>query len=324
MSEVFIARKVPQEVEDFIGKHCRYTKWEGAGEISRSELLKRLWDVKGLLINQEKIDRELLAAAPKLKIVSNISVGYNNFVLEDMKARKVLGTNTPNVLNDTVADLIFGLMLSTARRLCELDRYVKDGQWNKKVTPELFGVDVHHQTLGIIGMGRIGNALAQRAKFGFNMNILYHNRSRNPEAEERFAAHYCSLEELLRKADFVVLLTPLTPQTVNFMGSKEFSLMKGSAVFISASRGETVDEVALEDALREGRIRGAGLDVYKKEPVNPDHPLLQFKNVVTLPHLGSATTSTRFAMAMLAAENLVRGMKGEIPPHLVPELQPLK
>ncbi|MEL1135590.1 D-glycerate dehydrogenase [Desulfitobacterium sp. THU1] len=323
MSEVFIARKVPQEVEDFIGKHCEYTKWEGVGEMPRSELLQQLGEVKGLLINQERIDQELLATAPKLKIVSNISVGYNNFVIEDMKAKKVLGTHTPDVLNDTVADLIFGLMLGTARRIGELDRYVKDGQWNKKVTAELFGIDVHHQTLGIIGMGRIGNALAQRARLGFSMNILYHSRSRKPEAEERYAARYCSLEDLLHKADFVVLLTPLTPETVNLMSSREFSLMKRSAIFISASRGETVDEVALAEALREGRIRGAGLDVYKQEPVNPNHPLLQFKNVVTLPHLGSATASTRFAMAMLAAENLVKGLKGERPPHIVPELQSL-
>lgn len=322
MSKVFIGRRIPKEVEEFIGKHCTYTKWEGPGEMPRSELLKQLQDVEGLLIHREKIDSELLEAGPKLKIVSNMSVGYNNFDIEAMKARKVLGTNTPNVLDDTVADLIFGLILCTARRLPELDRYVKDGHWNKIVTQDLFGTDVHHQTLGIIGMGRIGCALAQRAKYGFDMNILYHNRSRNPEAEQRFAAKYCSQEELLQKADFVVLLTPLSPQTVNLIGAKEFDLMEPSAIFINASRGETVDEEALVAALREGKIRGAGLDVYKKEPINPDHPLLQLKNVVTLPHLGSATNETRFAMAMLAAENLIAGVKGEIPPNLVPELIP--
>ncbi len=321
--KVLIARQVPQEVEEWIGRHCEYSKWEGMGDIPRSELLKRLGDVDGLLINREKIDGELLDAAPKLKIVANISVGYNNFDIGEMQARKVLGTHTPNVLDDTVADLVFGLMLSTARRLCELDRYVKAGRWNETVTPDLFGMDVHHQTLGIIGMGRIGRALAQRGKWGFDMNILYHNRSRHPEAEQRFNAQYCTLEELLQRSDFVVLLAPLSPQTVNLMSGREFGLMKRSAVFISASRGETVDEEALVEALREGRILGAGLDVYRKEPIPPDHPLLRFKNVVTLPHLGSATTRTRLAMARMAAENLLIGLKREIPPQCVPELKHL-
>jgi gluconate 2-dehydrogenase len=270
------------------------------------------------------IDQELLDCAPRLKVVSNVSVGYNNFDIEAMKKRAVLGTNTPSVLDETVADLVMALVLATSRRIVELDRYVKEGTWIKGNDEKLFGADVHHATIGIIGMGRIGEAIAKRAKYGFDMDVLYYNRTRKHQAEEKFGVEYVSMDEVLKRSDFVVLMTPLTPETTHMIGQREFSLMKETAFFINASRGQTVDEQALIEALEMGKICGAGLDVYEKEPVDPNNPLLKMPNVVTLPHIGSATEKTRFEMAMLAAKNLVLGVRGEQPPNLLNELSEVK
>ncbi|HEY0828613.1 MAG TPA: D-glycerate dehydrogenase, partial [Bacilli bacterium] len=255
------------------------------------------------------------------KVVSNITVGYNNFDLEAMKARGVMGTNTPHVLDETVADLVFGLMLSAARRLPELDRLVTAGGWRTGRDEVLYGVDVHSATLGIIGLGRIGEAIARRAKFGFNMEVLYYNRHHNVEAETKLGVKYRELPALLESSDYVLLMTPLTPQTEKMIGKAEFAMMKKSAIFINASRGKTVDEQALIEALQHGEIRAAGLDVYEQEPVAADNPLLHMDNVVTLPHIGSATAKTRLDMAMLAAQNLVDAVYGVKPSCLVKELQ---
>lgn len=319
--KVFLAKQVPNEVEAYIAQHCDYRKWDKEEEIPRQQLLEELTDVEGLLISGGSIDQELLENAPKLKIVSNVSVGYNNFDTEAMKARDVMGTHTPGVLDETVADTVFGLILATARRIPELDAFVKAGKWKKGSDEHVFGIDVHHAKLGIIGMGRIGEAIARRAKFGFNMDVVYYNRSRKTEAEQKLGVVYRSLEELLQESDFVVVMTPLTPETNRFIGRDELALMKKTAIFINASRGHTVDEVALIEVLEKGNIRGAGLDVFQQEPVDPDNKLLQMPNVVTLPHIGSATHKTRFDMAMLAANNLVKGLQGEIPPNLVAELK---
>lgn len=237
-----------------------------------------------------------------------------------MKERNIIGTNTPGVLDNTVADLIFGLILSSARRIAELDRYVKEGNWKREEDETLFGIDVHHSTLGIIGMGRIGEAVAKRAKFGFDMEVCYHNRNRKKEAEERLGVEYCDLKSLLAKSDFIVLMTPLSDETHHFIDFEEFNIIKNTSIFINASRGKTVNEEALIEALKSKKIRGAGLDVYEKEPVNPENPLLKMSNVVTVPHIGSATEKTSFDMIMLAAENLVKALYGETPPNIVPEL----
>ncbi|MFT9848357.1 2-hydroxyacid dehydrogenase [Aneurinibacillus sp. REN35] len=317
---VFIAKPIPKEVEAYIAEHCDYQKWEQEEPISRNQLLAHIKDVDGLLTTGGKIDSELLEHAPKLKVVSNISVGYNNFDIKAMKARNVMGTHTPSVLDETVADLVFALILSTARRIPELDRYVKEGKWNNKNDELLFGVDVHSATLGIIGMGRIGEAIARRAKCGFAMEVLYHNRSRKVEVEEKLGVQYRLLENLLQESDFVVLMIPLTDESIHFMGREQFMLMKDSAVFINASRGKTVDETALIEALQSNQIRAAGLDVFYEEPTSPDNPLLAMSNVVALPHIGSATRKTRFDMALLAAKNLVAALKGEESPNLIKEL----
>lgn len=318
---VYLARPVPEEVENYIAEHCAYDKWEGLEPIPRSELLKKLGEAEGLMITGEKIDDELLDHAPNLKVVSNISVGYNNFDTDAMKRRNIIGTNTPDVLNETVADLALALMLSAARRVPELDKLVKEGKWEKKSDEPLFGVDVHGKTLGIIGMGRIGEAIGRRAKFGFNMEILYHNRHRKMETEKQLDASYVSQEELLQKSDFVLLMVPFTEETKHLMGREQFAQMKNSAIFINTSRGQTVDEVALTEALQNGEILAAGLDVFDQEPVSPDNPLLKLQNVVTLPHIGSATYQTRFEMAMLAAENLVAAVTGKEPSTVVGELK---
>ncbi|WP_282935388.1 D-glycerate dehydrogenase [Paenibacillus sp. RC67] len=320
--KILITRKIPAECLSYLKEHCECTLWEEEGSIPRNQLLEQIKDYEGLLLSGTSIDAELLDRAPRLKAVSSISVGYNHFDIDEMKARGVIGTHTPYVLDDTVADLVLALMLSSSRRIAELDAFVKKGNWRRGAVREehLFGMDVHHATLGIIGMGRIGEAIAKRAVRGFDMNLLYYNRSRKPDVEERFGAEYRSLEDLLTESDFVVLMTPLTPETVRFIRKEHFEMMKPSAFFINASRGQTVDEQALIEALRNGTIRGAGLDVFDKEPISPDNPLLQLDNVVTVPHIGSATVKTRNDMAMVASQNLVGALTGG-KAYVVPELQ---
>lgn len=259
----------------------------------------------------------MLEQAPKLKIISNVSVGYNNLDLGDLTKHGVMGTNTPGVLDDTVADMAMGLMLATARKMPELDRYVKEGSWKGLLPNEKYGMDVHHKKLGIIGLGRIGSAIAKRARFGFDMDILYHTRTRKLEAEERYNASYRGLDELLKESDFVCLVTPLTDETRGMMGSEQFALMKPSAIFLNISRGGTVVEEDLINALQQNEIAAAGLDVFAQEPVDPGNPLLQMKNVVTLPHIGSSTHETEIAMAQLAADNLTEGLEGREPENLL-------
>jgi gluconate 2-dehydrogenase len=322
--KVYISKPVPQEVLAYLEQHCDCSVWDGEGPAPRESLLEGIAQAEGLLTSGDKINEELLERAPHLRVVSSISVGYNHFDIQAMKARGVLGTHTPYVLDDTVADLVLGLMLSAARRIPELDAYVKNGKWDKGSGMKedvLFGQDVHHAKLGIIGMGRIGQAIAKRAVHGFGMELSYYNRSRQPEAETLYGARYVELETLLCNSDFVVLMTPLTPETERFLRKEHFELMKPTAFFINASRGQTIDENALVEALQNGAIRGAALDVFEQEPVNPDHPLLRMPNVVTLPHIGSATAKTRFDMAMLAAKNLVEAIEGGRPSYIVKELQ---
>lgn len=319
--KVFIAKKIPKDAEELIANFCDYEVWEHEEEIPRNVLFERLADKEGLIQSGIKIDEELLSHAPRLKAVSNISVGYNNFDLEAMKKRKIIGTNTPYVLDDTVADLIFGLMLSASRRIAELDKYVKDGKWNPSDGRNLFGLDVHHSVLGVIGMGRIGEAVAKRAKLGFDMEVLYYNRNRKPEIEEKLGVKYCGFEELLEKADFIVLMTPYTKDTYHLIDVEQFSKMKNTAVFINASRGRTVNETALIEALKNNKIFAAGLDVYEQEPIDSDNELLKLPNAVTLPHIGSATDKTRLDMAVAAANYLVQALLGELPKGTVPELK---
>ncbi|MFH5183672.1 2-hydroxyacid dehydrogenase [Paenibacillus sp. TAB 01] len=318
-----ILKAMPEEARRLIGEHCEMIEYRSGYLPGREELLALLSDVEGILQTDVRIDSELLKHAPKLMAVSNQSVGYNNFDTSVMKERGIIGTHTPYVLDDTVADLIFALILSAARRVPELDLLVKQGKWGKDgaKAEHYFGMDVHHSTIGIIGMGRIGEAVAKRAALGFDMKVLYSNRTRKPHAEEAYGARYCDLEPLLQESDYVVLMAPLTPETKGMIRKEQFELMKRTAIFINASRGPLVDEHDLADVLAHGRILAAGLDVYCEEPVDPRHPLLQLPNAVTLPHIGSATARTRYDMAMTAANNLVGALLGDRAIHVVPELK---
>ncbi|WP_088102569.1 2-hydroxyacid dehydrogenase [Halalkalibacter urbisdiaboli] len=304
---IIVTVPIPEDVQTYLQQYCEIKKLHPRAE----DLHLHLPKAEGLLTSGLAINDSLLDNAPQLKVVSNKSVGYNNFDINAMKKREVIGTHTPFVLDNTVADLVLGLMLSVARRIPELDQYVKQGLWTKSIDQQLFGTDVHGATLGMIGMGRIGEVIAKRAIHGFNMNTIYYNRNRKEEVEKELGVKYRQLDELLQSADFVVLMTPLTKDTYQFFGKKQFSLMKGSAFFINASRGATVDEPALIEALETGQIRGAGLDVFEKEPVDVTNPLLKMEQVVTLPHIGSATLKTREEMAWLAARNLVHALTGK-------------
>lgn len=319
--KILVTHKLPETVQDYLNLHGDCTFWNEEGSMPRSVILENVSDAEGILGGT--IDEELLSCAPRLRVASTSSVGYNHFDLDAMRAHGVIGTHTPYVLDSTVADLVLALMLSAGRRIAELDAYVKQGKWQKgTIGTELFGVDVHHSTLGIIGMGRIGEAIAKRAVFGFDMNLLYHSRRPKKEIDERFNARFCELDELLSESDYIVVMTPLTPETKHMIGEEQFNLMKSSAIFINASRGATVDEQALIKALQQGKIRGAGLDVFDIEPTPVDNPLLHMPNVVTLPHIGSATARTRNDMAELAAKNLVEALNGR-QAYVVQELKDL-
>lgn len=271
----------------------------------------------GLIGASVKLDRALLDTAPALEIIASISVGYDNYDLPYLKERGILLTNTPDVLTETTADTAFALILATARRVVELANWVRDGHWTRNIGAAHYGTDVHHKRLGIVGFGRIGAAVARRGRLGFGMEVLYCNDSARPELEAELGARRRTLDELLQEADFVCLNLPLLPQTERLIGAREFALMRPETIFINASRGRVVDEAALIEALRTGRIRAAGLDVFEREPLPADSPLPRLPNVVALPHIGSATHETRAAMARCAAENLIEALSGRRPPNLV-------
>lgn len=322
--KVFIARPVSREIEDYIAKHCEYRIWNKKEVIPPDVLLEEAKSAEGLLVTHVAVTSDFLRQVPHLRIISNTAVGYDSFDLEAMREYEVLGTHTPYVLDETVADLVFSLVLATARRVSELDIYVKQGRWTRDTqVSELFGKDVHHATMGIVGMGRIGEKIARRAVFGFKMNVLYNSNTPKQELEEKYGIEYSNLDSLLERSDFVVLILPLTPSTRHLIGKAQLARMKADAILINCARGAVVDEEALIEALQQGQIQGAGLDVFEQEPVNPDNPLLKMANVVALPHIGSATEKTRHAMVMKAAENLVAGVTGQVPENVVKELRDL-
>lgn len=249
---------------------------------------------------------------PKLRAVSTISVGYDNFDVNALNTHNVVLMHTPTVLTETVADTAMALILASARRIVEVAERVKSGEWQNSIGANWFGIDVHHKTLGIIGMGRIGLALAQRAHFGFSMPVLYNARRRHQEAEERFDARYCDLDTLLSTADFVCILLPLSAETHHLIGVEQLAKMKSSAVLINVGRGPVVDEQALIEALQAGKIHAAGLDVFEQEPLSVDSVLLKMSNVVALPHIGSATHETRYEMEVCAVDNLITALTGKV------------
>lgn len=292
-----------------------------AGDIN-AQFEEALPHAHGLIGVGRKLGRKQLENAKQLEVVSSVSVGYDNYDVDYFNERGIMLTNTPDVLTESTADLGFTLIMSTARRVAELDAWTKAGQWQASVPPALFGSDVHGKTLGIVGMGNIGAAVARRGRLGFNMPILYSGNSRKTELEHELGAQFRTLDQLLAESDFVCLVVPLSEKTKHLISQRELGLMKKSAILVNISRGPVVDEPALIEALQNNTIRGAGLDVYEKEPLS-ESPLFQLKNAVTLPHIGSATHETREAMANRALENLRSALLGERPQDLVnPQVWP--
>ena len=320
--QVLVSRAVFPEVIDKLALHFGVEANQADDIWLKDEFIRRLGGKQGVFTTgSERIDAEVLQACPGLKICANMAVGYNNFDVPAMSAAGVLATNAPGVLTETTADMGFALLMAAARRVTEGERFLRDGKWDRWAYDMLIGQDVHGATLGIIGMGRIGQAIARRGALGFGMKVIYHNRSRLPESDEaEVKARYVSKEELLKTADHVVLVVPYSKESHHTIGAAELALMKPNAVLVNIARGGIVDDVALAQALREGRIAAAGLDVFEGEPkVHPD--LLACTNVVLTPHIGSATVPTRQAMANLAAENLIGYLtRGEAVTPLNPEV----
>jgi len=284
---------------------------------SADELRRRLADKDGVLTSgADRVDAAAVADAPRLRAVCNVAVGYNNLDVAALTERGILATNTPGVLDDTTADMAWALMLAAARRISEAERWLRAGNWKGWKNDQFLGVDVHHATLGIVGMGRIGQAMARRAK-GFSMRVLYHNRRRCPkQVEKELGARYVTLERLLKESDFVSLNMPYSAESHHLIGAKQIALMKPTAVLVNAARGAIVDDAALVQALKEKCIAAAGLDVYEGEP--KFHPgFLELENVALAPHIGSATRATRMKMNLLAVKNLVAALSGRRPPSLL-------
>lgn len=315
---VLVTRRLPQEALDRIMTRCEMTMYDGQGAMPRERLLAEIAGKAGAItLLTDRVDDEFLAAAgPRLKIVANYAVGFDNIDLQACTRHGVLACNTPGVLTETTADTAFVLMMAAARRVAEGDRFLRAGPewiWGPLM---MLGQDVHHAAVGIVGFGRIGQALARRAR-GFSMRVLYHDVNRpQAEVERELGAEYRELEDLLRESDFVSLHVSLTPQTRHLINAERLALMKPTAVLVNTSRGPVIDEQALARALSQDQIFAAGLDVFEREPeVHPG--LLACDNVVLLPHLGSATVKTRLAMADLAADNLFAALEGRRPPTLL-------
>jgi gluconate 2-dehydrogenase len=303
---VLIARAVFPEIITKLGQHFDVEYNPDDDIWPRDELIRRLQGKQGVFTTGgERIDAELLKACPDLKICANMAVGYNNFDVPAMTAAGVLATNAPGVLTETTADMGFALLMAAARRVAESEHFLRAGKWDRWAYDMMIGQDVHGSTLGILGMGRIGQAIARRGALGFGMKVIYHNRSRLPEADEaEVKARYVSKQELLQTADHLVLVLPYSQESHHAIGAAELALMKPTATLINIARGGIVDDAALAQAMRDKRIAAAGLDVFEGEPkVHPD--LLTVPNVVLTPHIGSATVPTRQAMANLAADNLI-------------------
>lgn len=315
--KVLVAREVFDEALEYLAAHFEVTANQEDKLFDPAELALVLADKDGAVITlTERVDEALLSRCSRLKAVCNVAVGFNNIDLPACSARQVMVTNTPGVLDDTTADFAWALILATARRITEAEAYIRAGQWKKWQLKQFLGLDVHHATLGIIGLGRIGQVVARRAT-GFDMQIIYHDiRRAAPEVEAACRCRYVSREELLEKSDIVTIHVPYSPETHHFLGAADFARMKRSAIFINAARGGVADDAALVDALSRGVIAGAGLDVFEGEP-NLHRGFLSLKNVVLAPHIASSSERTRSRMAMMAAENMVAALAGRTPPNIL-------
>lgn len=316
---MYVTRELPGKSLEIMREYFKVEVWSKYEPPPKKQIIEKARDVDALAtLLTDKIDAEVFDAAPKLKIVSQMAVGYDNIDVNEATKRGIYVTNTPGVLTETTADLAWALLMAVARRIVEADKYVRSGQWKVSWHPSmLLGKDVYGATIGIIGAGRIGMAVARRAK-GFNMKILYYDVvPMSPETEKEIGAKRVDLETLLRESDFVSIHVPLTKETYHMINEERLKLMKKTAYIINNARGPVIDEKALYKALKEGWIAGAGLDVFEQEPTPSDNPLLKLENVVVTPHIGSASLETRSKMAEMVAENLVAFFQGKVPPNLV-------
>jgi glyoxylate reductase len=318
---VFVTRLILEQGMQMIQEFCDAEVWPEDLPPSREVLLERVQGVQGLLsLLTDDINAEVMQAAGKtLKVISNHAVGYDNIDIPQATRLRIPVGNTPGILTDATADFAFTLLLSAARRVTEADQYVRSGQWKTWSPSLLLGADLRATTLGIIGYGRIGQAVSQRAK-GFDMRVLFHD-PKTHEIQPGSNAHPVDLDTLLRRSDFISIHTPLTPQTHHMINASAFSKMKPNAILVNTSRGAVVDHEALYTALKDNKIQAAALDVTEPEPINPDNPLLELKNLIICPHIASASNSSRSRMSIMAAENLIAGLKGERLPNCVnPEI----
>jgi glyoxylate reductase len=315
---VYIARKIPEEAIKIVQNTAEVRHWDREDiPVPRDILLREVPRLDGLLsLLTDRVDDELMASAPDLKVVSNLAVGFDNIDVPAATRRKIVITNTPDVLTETVADFAFCLLLAAGRRLVEGDAYARAGKWKTWALMLLAGQDLYGATLGLIGLGRIGSAVARRAK-GFEMHVIYYDPYRREDIEKQLGIEYREMNEVLREADFISVHVPLMESTRHLISRDQFRLMKKTAVFVNTSRGPVVDQRALAEALQARQIFAAGIDVFEKEPVPDDEPLLKLDNVVVAPHIASASVPTRIRMATLAAENLVAVLQGKRPPNPV-------
>jgi len=314
---VYVTRILPKEAMDKINAFCDAKTWDGPLPPPRDVLEENVTNIEGLVsLLTDKIDAALMDKAPKLKVISNYAVGFDNIDIPAATKRGIIVGNTPGVLTETTADLAFALLMAAGRRIVEGDKEVRAGKWKTWGPMILLGQDIHRATLGIIGLGRIGAAVAQRAK-GFGMKIIYYDTIRNEKAEKQLGIQYTDLEKLLSEADFITIHTNLTKDTHHLIGAKQFDAMKRTGILVNTSRGPIVDNMALYEALRSKKIAYAALDVTEPEPLPADHPLLTLDNVIVVPHIASASVASRTKMGLMAADNLIAGLKGEMLPNPV-------
>lgn len=311
---VYITRTISEQLLSTYEETFRVKMWKSEDTpVPRDVLLKEVAEADGLFcVLSDTIDAEVIEQGKQLKVISNLAVGYNNIDVETATNNGIVVTNTPDVLTETTADLTFGLLMATARRIVEASDYVREDKWEDWSPFLLAGADIHHQTIGIVGMGRIGEAVARRAR-GFGMEVLYHNRSRKESTEQELQAQYVSFDELLERSDFIVPLAPLTDETNLLFNEEAFDKMKDSSMFINTSRGQVVDEDALYNALTTGKIAAAGLDVFTVEPIRSDNRFVALDNTVCLPHIGSSSVKTRTEMVHLCCENISAVFAGQTP-----------
>jgi glyoxylate reductase len=316
--KVYVTREIPEKGLRMIEEHFDVEVWTEYSPPAKEVIMDMVGDVDALVsLLSDSIDTEVFDVAPKLKIVAQLAVGFDNIDVKEATRRGIYVTNTPEVLTETTADFAWVLLLSVGRRIVEADKYVRTGQWKVSWHPSMLpGRDIHGATIGIVGAGRIGSAVAGRAK-GFNMDILYYDVIPRPELEHKLDAKRVDLDKLLETSDFVSIHVPLTKETYHMINEGKLRLMKETAYLINNSRGAVVDEKALYRALKEGWIAGAGLDVFELEPTPVDNPLLNLDNVVVAPHMSSSSYETRFRMAEMVAENLIAFFERKIPPNLV-------